>query len=44
MADSLRNHSVELKDEVENLNDELNNGKHTFFTSANLFVMKSSKR
>lgn len=30
VADSLRNHSLELKDEVEKLDDELNNGKqHT---------------
>ena len=28
MADALRNHSVELKEEVEKLNDELNDGKH----------------
>lgn len=27
VADSLRNHSLELKDEVEKLDDELNNGK-----------------
>uniref|UniRef100_A0A3B4YWT5 Laminin A chain n=1 Tax=Stegastes partitus TaxID=144197 RepID=A0A3B4YWT5_9TELE len=28
IANSLKNHSLELKDEVEKLDDELNNGKH----------------
>ena len=45
MADALRNHSVELKEEVEKLNDELNDGKrinthtpeHQYMTLRDLF-------
>lgn len=42
VADSLRNHSSELKDEVEKLNDNLNNGKHAFASSLTCFTFRRS--